>query len=60
MATEDLAIKTATDAVKTGTKLMEATLKKAWSVLDAASEKKPPSEVLSKKAVKAVQGQGHG
>lgn len=54
----DAIVKATTDAVRTGTKIVESTIKKAWSVLDAASEKKPPSEVLSQKAVRAVQGQG--
>lgn len=52
----DEATKTITETARTGTKIAEAGVKKAWSILDAASEKKPPSEVLSQKAVRAVQG----
>ena len=43
-------------AVDTTTKLAETAIKKAWSILDAASEKKPPSEYLSQNAIKAIQG----
>ena len=56
----DEAVKATTDVVRTGTKIAEAGIKKAWSILDAASEKKPPSEVLSQKAVRAIQGQAQG
>jgi len=48
--------KTVREAISTSAKLVETSIKKAWSVLDAASEKKPPSEVLSQKAVRAIQG----
>ena len=54
---DDAIAKGATDAIRAGTKIVEGTLKKAWSILDAASEKKQPSEVLNPKAVKAIQGQ---
>ena len=48
--------KTVTDVALTTAKVVEAGLKKAWSILDAASEKKAPSEYLSKKAIGAIQG----
>lgn len=48
--------KAVTDTISTTLKLTEAALKKVWSVLDAASEKKPPSEYLSPNAIKAIQG----
>lgn len=32
------------------------TVKKAWSILDAATEKMRPGEVLSQQAIQAVQG----
>lgn len=35
---------------------VEKSIIKAWSILDAASEKKPPSEYLSQRAIKAIQG----
>jgi hypothetical protein len=46
----------ATDVVKATAKLTEAAIRKVWSILDAASEKKPPSEYLSQDAIKAIQG----
>lgn len=48
--------KAVTDTISTTLKLTEATLKKAWSILDAASEKDSPSEYLSPNAIKAIQG----
>jgi len=51
---EEVAIAKA--AVDTTTKLAETAIKKAWSILDGASEKKPPSEYLSQNAIKAIQG----
>lgn len=48
--------KTVTDAAMTAAKVVETGLKKAWSILDAASEKKAPSEYLSTKAIGAIQG----
>jgi hypothetical protein len=48
--------KTVADAVVTTAKVVETGLKKAWSILDAASEKKAPSEYLSKDGISAIQG----
>ncbi len=48
--------KVVTDTVTTAIKVTEAAIKKAWSVMDAAAEKKPPSDYLSPNAVKAIQG----
>ena len=39
-------------SVKEGTNL----IKKAWSLMDAASEKKSPHEILSPKAIGKIQG----
>jgi hypothetical protein len=44
------------DTVTATLKVAEAAVKKAWSLMDAASEKKPPSEYLSPNAIKAIQG----
>jgi hypothetical protein len=44
------------DAAQTSVKLVESGLKKIWSVLDAAGERKAPGEVLSPKAIGAIQG----
>lgn len=48
--------KTVTDTVKTATQVAETGIKKAWSILDAAGEKKAPSEYLSQKAIGSIQG----
>jgi hypothetical protein len=50
------AVKAAADVSQTTIRIIEGTIKKAWSILDAASEKKPPSEMLSPKAIRAIQG----
>ena len=46
----------ATDVVKTSAKLTETVLTKIWTVVEAASEKKSPSEYLSPKGIQAMQG----
>ena len=51
----DAAVKTA-HAVERGA---EALVKKAWSVMDAAAEKQKPSEYLSRRAVRSIQGKDH-
>ncbi|MBM4425274.1 MAG: hypothetical protein FJ030_18150 [Chloroflexi bacterium] len=48
--------KALTDTVSTTLKLADSALKKVWSLMDAAAEKKPPSEQLSRAAVQAIQG----
>ncbi|MCU0485539.1 MAG: hypothetical protein MUC85_05450 [Anaerolineales bacterium] len=37
-------------------KVVETGMQKAWSILDAASEKRAPGDYLSQKAVYAIQG----
>jgi len=44
------------DTVKASAKVAEAAVKKAWTVMEAAAEKKAPTEYLSPKAVGAIQG----
>lgn len=44
------------DTTKVVAKAVEIGIKKAWSILDAASEKKAPSEYLSQRAIKSIQG----
>jgi hypothetical protein len=51
-----LETKIVSDTVKATARLAEAALKKAWSIMEAAAEKKPPSEYLSQNAVRAIQG----
>jgi hypothetical protein len=48
--------KAAVDVTQTGLKLVDSAVKKAWSVMDAASEKRAPSEYLSQQAISAMQG----
>lgn len=43
-------------ASKTAVRETEKLVKKAWSIMDAASEKAQPSEYLSPSAVKSIQG----
>jgi hypothetical protein len=47
-------------AVKTGREVekgVEGLIRKAWSVMEAASEKKAPSQYLSGHAVRSIQGE---
>ena len=53
---EKLIINTAREMVRETARLAEATIKKAWSIMDAAAEKTRPSQYLSEKAIKAIQG----
>jgi len=46
------------NAINETAKTTDIAIKKAWSILDAASEKKLPGDVLSPQAVKAIQGSG--
>lgn len=54
--TEKVTAKVVSDVTRTGARFVEAMAKKAWSVIDAASEKKSPNEVMSQRGVKSVQG----
>ena len=56
MTPENTALKVITES----TKFAETALKKAWSIMDAATQKKAPSEYLSQTAIKAVQGTSDG
>jgi hypothetical protein len=46
--------------VEKGARLVETSMKKAWSILEAAAEKQSPSQYLSPKAVNAIQGKPQG
>lgn len=50
----------AVEIVKTGIKNVEGLVKKAWSIMDAASEKQAPSKYLSSHAISAMQGKISG
>ena len=60
MTLESMAINTTRDAAQKSLRAVDSAVKKAWTILDAASEKKPPSEYLSKQAVSAIQGKTGG
>ena len=48
----DAVVKTA-DATRRG---LETLVRKAWSIMDAASEKRRPSDYLGERAVRSIQG----
>ena len=52
----DLIAKEATAAAKTVVKESMNLVKKAWSIMDAATEKQPPGDYLSPKAIQSIQG----
>lgn len=54
------ATKAASDAGGTAVRVVDAAIKKVWSVLDAAVEKHHPSEVLSQTAIQSIQGKKEG
>lgn len=48
----DAAAKTA----KAAERSMEGLVRKAWTIMDAASEKRPPSKYLTGRATRSIQG----
>jgi hypothetical protein len=54
----ETAAKTVTDVASQTLKVADAAVKKAWSIMEAAAEKKSPSEYLGSKAIKSIQGEG--
>lgn len=56
MGIKDALIKTTKDVTTKGLNMIETGIKKAWSILDAASEKKGASEVLGKNGINSIQG----
>jgi len=56
MTLETTTAKVATDTTRQAVKAADSTVKKIWSILDAATEKKAPSEFLSSKAINSIQG----
>jgi hypothetical protein len=53
---EQMIAKEAADGVQKAVRTVEAGIKKAWSILEAAEQKKAPSEMLSPSAIQAIQG----
>lgn len=60
MNLEKTAAKSETDITRRVVKTAETLARKAWTVLDAASEKEAPGEVLSDEAMRAIQGRTQG
>jgi hypothetical protein len=56
MPVESTVVKATKEAANMGTRVVETAVKKAWSIMDAASDKRSPSEILSKNAIQAIQG----
>ena len=56
MPLESTIINSATDVTKKAVQVVNTGIKKAWSILEAASEKKHPSELLSQNAIQTIQG----
>jgi hypothetical protein len=57
MMTSETAIREATNVAKTGVRESINLVKKAWSIMDAASEKKSPSDYLSSQTIRNIQGE---
>lgn len=53
---EKLILDAAVRASRSAERGLENLVKKAWSILDAASEKKRPSEYLGERARRSIQG----
>lgn len=56
MSIETAANKATKDVAVKGVNVVDATIKKVWSILDAASEKEMPSKLLRPQAIKSIQG----
>lgn len=52
----EVVVKEAADVTKTAVKESLNLVKKAWSIMDAASQKQPPSDYLSPIAIQNIQG----
>ncbi|HNZ02193.1 MAG TPA: hypothetical protein PKJ34_13335 [Anaerolineaceae bacterium] len=55
---ETAAIKATQDVAAKGIRLLDSAVKKAWSIMDAASEKQRPSDILGQKTIRSIQGFG--
>jgi hypothetical protein len=56
----ETAVNATKDVINKTTKVADTAIKKAWSIMEAATEKRPPSEYLGQPAVKSIQGQNQG
>jgi hypothetical protein len=53
-------IKFVTDAVIKTARASETAIRKAWSLMEAAAEKKQPSQVMSRETIRHIQGKKPG
>jgi hypothetical protein len=53
---EEMIASETVNAARKAAGVVDAGMKKAWSILEAAEQKKAPSEVLSPKGIQAIQG----
>lgn len=51
-------LRTASDAAQKAEKTAETMVKKAWSMMDVATEKTRPSQAISQDAIRKIQGVG--
>lgn len=56
MSVESTAAKTVSEGTKSVVRAGEQLVKKLWSIMDAASEKKAPGDYLSSRAISSIQG----
>ena len=56
MSFDTTAVKGTKDVASQGIRITDGLMKKAWSILDAAVEKKAPTEILNQKAIQNIQG----
>lgn len=54
---EKLIVDTTMQVVQMAEKGVETLIKKAWSIMDAATEKETPSQYLSERAIHSIQGE---
>lgn len=54
---EKLIVDTTMQVVQMAEKGVETLIKKAWSIMDAATEKETPSQYLSERAIRSIQGE---
>lgn len=55
---EKLIADATTETARVAEKGMESLVRKAWSVMEAASEKRAPSQYLTERAVSSIRGEG--
>ena len=56
MSMDTAAAKGTKDVTMKGVRIADGMMKKAWSILDAAVQKKPASDILNQRAIRSVQG----